>query len=208
MNRAHELLVRALKNQRTDSVYVQSRVKSLGSFKEKIAKNGYVRPDEVEDLVGLRLIGYLLSDYNGLFEVVKQNFDIVEDRHVSKPSGYQGRHLIVTFNKERTRLVEYNPFQNVKFEIQICTILEHALNEIEHDRGYKGELPIELQDRFKLLAEDLHKIDKQFQRIAKESIAYQKTLSGKQLQKIPIDMVFTITFRRYPKTQTRIWFGA
>ena len=55
-----------------------------------------------------------------------------------------------------------------EFEIQIRTILQHAWAEIEHDRNYKfsGELPEDIQRRFKLVAGSLELADKEFDRLA------------------------------------------
>jgi putative GTP pyrophosphokinase len=105
---------------------------------------------------------------------------------ITKVSGYKARHFIVSFNEDRLRLFEYRQFKALRFEIQLCTILEHAWNEIEHDRGYKGDLPTELHREFLILAKNLHTLDKKFQRITTRSIRYQRSLSHKKLESIPI----------------------
>jgi ppGpp synthetase/RelA/SpoT-type nucleotidyltranferase len=61
---------------------------------------------------------------------------------------YKARHLIVGFNEGRLRLFEYRQFRGLRFEIQLCSILEHAWNEIEHDRGYKGIYPLSYIESF------------------------------------------------------------
>jgi putative GTP pyrophosphokinase len=99
---------------------------------------------------------------------------------------YKARHLIVGFNEGRLRLFEYRQFRGLRFEIQLCSILEHAWNEIEHDRGYKGDLPTELHREFLILAKNLQTIDKKFQKVTIKSIRYQKLLSHKKLESIPI----------------------
>jgi ppGpp synthetase/RelA/SpoT-type nucleotidyltranferase len=140
----------------------------------------------LEDLVGIRIICYFLSDYEVQYEFVKQNFWIIRHEPVCKPTGYKADHFVVTLNEERIMLVEYNRFKHIKFEIQVCTVLEHAWNEIEHDRGYKGELPSKWQSRFQLLARGLHRLDERFQKIAIESVNYESALSRKKLEDIPI----------------------
>jgi ppGpp synthetase/RelA/SpoT-type nucleotidyltranferase len=51
--------------------------------------------------------------------------------------GYRTIHLVVSLSNTRTILPEYSEFDDLKFEIQLRTILEHAWAEIEHDRNYK-----------------------------------------------------------------------
>jgi hypothetical protein len=73
-------------------------------------------------------------------------------------------------SEERQALPEYTRFKDLKFEIQIKTILSHAWAEIKHDRGYKYEdvIPKGIPRRFKRVAGMLEEIDVIFQDITKE----------------------------------------
>ena len=81
---------------------------------------------------------------------------------------------MATINQEREALTEYHRYKNLKFEIQIRTLLQHAWAEIEHDRSYKfsGELPREIKRRFYLVAGTLELLDREFDRLSDEIDIY------------------------------------
>ena len=68
--------------------------------------------------------------------------------------GYASVHYIASLKGSRTSSPEYSRFQNIKFEVQIRSILQHTWAEIEHDLQYKSQesLPRELRRKFARLA--------------------------------------------------------
>ena len=146
---ARDLLIKSISIQQHASIVnVQGRVKDLESFKEKMSGKEYTKPEQIEDIVGLRIIVYTLSDYITAYEVVKQNFRIIENKMVTKKSGYKARHLIVGFDENRLRLFEYRQFKGLRFEIQLCTILEHAWNESSMIEDTKVIYPLSYIESF------------------------------------------------------------
>jgi ppGpp synthetase/RelA/SpoT-type nucleotidyltranferase len=155
-----------------------NRIKEIESFKEKIKDPKYTDPEkQITDLAGVRIICYVESDIAKICEVIENNFDIDKPNSVDKSAllgtdkvGYKSVHYVAKLNKTRLQLPEYKNFEKSKFEIQIRTILQHAWAEIEHDRNYKfsGELPSEIQRRFKLVAGSLELADREFDRIASD----------------------------------------
>jgi putative GTP pyrophosphokinase len=127
-----------------------SRIKSLDSIKEKMLRNyekgkTYKKLNDVEDLVGIRIIFYLESDKRRFVNVVSREFTpgrlkIEEHR---KEKGYRSIHIQVQLGKKRLVLNEYCKFAGLKCELQLTSALFHAWSEIEHDIFYKRNLHLE-----------------------------------------------------------------
>jgi ppGpp synthetase/RelA/SpoT-type nucleotidyltranferase len=184
-----------------------SRAKSIESYRLKATKPKYRDPrSEIMDMAGLRVITYTDSDAKRVFEVIKGTFELfptlssdkTEELGVDKV-GYRSLDCIATLGKERLELPENRLFKNLRFEIQIRTILQHAWAEFEHDRNYKfkGLLPKDLRRRLALIAGSLESIDREFDNLSKEIDAYsneveQRTNKGDLA--IPIDSVSLTAF--------------
>lgn len=157
---------------------ISSRAKEIDSFADKIKDSKYNDPtSQITDLAGIRVICYVDSDIKRICKVIEDNFDIDKPNSTDKSKllgtdkvGYKSVHFVAKLSNQRLTLPEYQKFTDCKFEIQIRTILQHAWAEIEHDRNYKfsGELPDDVQRRFKLLAGTLELVDIEFDNIAKE----------------------------------------
>ncbi len=176
--KVHNIINEVLVIKKINFHAIFNRVKELESFKEKIKDPKYSNPQEqITDLAGIRIICYVESDIEKICKVIEENFDIDDENSGDKSKllgtdrvGYKSIHYVAKLNRARLVLPEYQSFSNSKFEIQIRTILQHAWAEIEHDRNYKfsGELPHEIQRRFKLVAGILELADKEFNRIASD----------------------------------------
>lgn len=122
---------------------IMSRTKTYDRLKEKlIRKKGkekyYNSLDEIEDLVGIRIIFYTEQDKEKfLKEIRKEISGLMKLEERIKDNGYKATHLIMSFGPKRLKLSEYKHFDGLKSEIQITSILHHAWSEIEHDLIYK-----------------------------------------------------------------------
>jgi len=130
---------------------VRARAKDPASLREKLADRGFADSDQVDykikDLAGCRAIFYTNGDVEKLIGsgLVDENFEVVE-RRVHNPGVdpqtsnrmYTANHYIVTFRPDRLVLPEYARFANMRCEIQLQTILNHAWAELEHDIIYKA----------------------------------------------------------------------
>ncbi len=119
------------------------RVKSMARLKEKIIrkeKEGkiYKKLSNIEDLAGIRVIFPLESDKKRFVKDIKKEIKspIRLEKH-EKLVGYRAEHLIAKLDAERLKLSEYKKFKNLKCEIQLTSVLNHAWAEIEHDWLYK-----------------------------------------------------------------------
>lgn len=161
---------------------IQFRVKEESSFLTKCQNEKYEDPiSQITDICGLRIITYTNQDVSKIKDVIEEEFKIDEANSIDKIKlmradqvGYLSTHYVATINQEREGLTEYHRYKDLKFEIQIRTLLQHAWAEIEHDRSYKfsGELPSEIKRRFYLVAGTLELLDREFDCLSDEIDAY------------------------------------
>lgn len=160
---------------------VTARAKEIESFGEKAATPSESDPqrpkypvplEDVTDLAGLRIITYFLDTVSKIDKLISDQFVILEKGDKSEllrdeEFGYRSVHYLVQLKPNRTCLPEYQRFRNLKIEIQVRTILQHAWAEIEHDIQYKSTevIPREIRRRFKALAGVLELADREFQSI-------------------------------------------
>jgi hypothetical protein len=93
--------------------------------------------------------------------------------------GYKSIHIVASFTNDRLQLIEYSKFKDLKFEIQIRTVLQHAWAQIGHDRKYKSrnELPPKITRGFSLLAGLLEIADNEFGMIINQIEKYSEEVS-------------------------------
>ena len=165
---------------------IEYRIKNKESFLEKCKKDKYVDPiNEITDVCGIRIIGYTNHDVKLIQEIIESEFKIDKDNSIDKSEimkddqvGYRSVHYVASIKSNRTRLMEYQEYQGIKFEIQIRTLLQHAWAEIEHDRNYKfsGELPSEIKRRFYLVAGSLELLDREFEQLSQDIDTYAEKI--------------------------------
>ncbi|TAX28916.1 GTP pyrophosphokinase [Rhizobium leguminosarum] len=148
---------------------VTFRVKSQKSFEGKLRRfstrddRNYQDVDEIfqsiSDLAGVRIAAYQFDDCERLVEHLRQTFrgpmgpvEIdAKDRHQHDRSNfYRAIHAQVCLAEDELIGI-YDNVDDISCEIQICTMMAHVWNEIEHDIGYKGELGEPTPNERKLL---------------------------------------------------------
>ncbi|MBI5127486.1 hypothetical protein HZA76_03475 [Candidatus Roizmanbacteria bacterium] len=198
--KVESLIREILELNKIDYQVIQSRCKSQSSFENKVDKEGFNYDyRDMQDLAGIRIIGYVKNDVLKISEIIKKEFIIDEKRSIDKSKilgrdkvGYSSLHFVSKFSEERIKLPEYSLFKDIYFEIQIRTILQHAWAEIEHDRNYKfsGMLPEPIQRNFYLISGLLEIADNEFNQISNQIDVYSKDVSNKTKQgnlNIPIN---------------------
>ncbi|ELC8395424.1 GTP pyrophosphokinase [Clostridium perfringens] len=168
---------------------ISGRVKEKESYCEKASKEKYKNPiKEITDMAGIRIIAYVNSDVDRICKIIENEFDVDKENSVNKGEllgidrvGYKSVHYVVKMTEDRTKLTEYNKFKDIRFEIQIRTLLQHAWSEIEHDRNYKfsGVLPEDIKREFALLSGTLELVDIHFENISKKIDNYSKEVAIK-----------------------------
>lgn len=202
---ATPLFSKALNDKRaisTNPIFT-SRVKERSSLAEKITRKGfYNNLDDITDILGFRIIVNLENDVDKVLRKIEDNFDLDRKNCVDKrkkgnePFGYQSVHYVVSLRDER--------FNDIKFEIQIRSMLQHAWAEIEHDLGYKGnEIPDQYRRDFSRVAALLETADNEFVKIKSGLTSYKRQLRDKisqQNEDILVDKASLSTFKKDNET--------
>ena len=187
---------------------ITCRTKERQSFLKKVECKPYTSCEQITDFAGIRVIAYTTADVSSICRLIESEFQCDKVNSVDKSHemqenqvGYLSVHYIVSFSQRREDLAEYVPYKNLRCEIQVRTLLQHAWAEIEHDRNYKfgGVLPKNIRRRFYLVAGTLELMDQEFQNLSDAIDEYaQQVTKDTQLGNldIPIDSISLVEFMR------------
>lgn len=168
-DRVSEICRNDICDQNAIRAQVTFRVKSTKSFEGKLrrfstrADRNYNDVDEIfaaiSDLAGVRIAAYQYEDCEKLVEHLKQVFrgpngELLidkKDRHLQDRSNfYRAIHAQVCLHEDELIGI-YDNVADISCEVQICSMIAHVWNEIEHDIGYKPELGGPSDDEKKLI---------------------------------------------------------
>lgn len=174
---------------------VTARAKTRESLEKKLSRTEgkYDVLSDVTDLVGIRIITFFEDDVDRVAQAIQDEFTIDAEHSVDKRDlldpdrfGYLSLHYVVSLLPARSVLAEYRRYADLKAEIQVRSILQHAWAEIEHDLGYKTALgvPRDVRRSFSRLAGLLELADKEFVSIRETIEEYEKALPAR-LERAP-----------------------
>jgi len=167
---------------------VSGRVKERDSFLKKCEKDKYSDVEQITDLVGVRVITYILEDVEKVCKLIENEFTVDDANSVDKSvslkeneMGYLSVHYILRLSGRRCDLPEHRAYSGMCFEIQIRTLLQHAWAEFSHDKNYKfaGVLDSKTNRSFFITAGALELIDAEFQRISDAISKYEEAVKEK-----------------------------
>jgi len=211
-----ETITGAMDVEKINYLSIQAREKSIENFEDKLKKEINFKPEEMQDLAGIRIICNINSDVDKTIKLIKELFEIDEERSTDKSKllgddklGYKSVHFVAKLPKNRAQLKENENFKDLYFEIQIRTILQHAWAEMSHQKNYKfsGVLPAEIRRRFNLLAGHLEVADNEFNSISKSIEDYSEEVSRKTKSgnlDIPLD---SVSLRGYLNEKFKDYLG-
>lgn len=134
-----------------------SRAKSVPSLKRKLIRlherhgEGLWRrslSETVGDLAAARVCPYADSDIERIIDIFRTNFEVVDGTIERKSKGrvalpesdpahwYDATHMQVRLRIPESRQ-HLSHLRNVQIEVQICNLLQHVWNEVDHDIRYK-----------------------------------------------------------------------
>lgn len=169
-----ELITQLLDDAGINYLSVAGRTKSVASFAAKANRSlpGTIAHDDpltgITDVVGVRVITYVLSDVIAVADLLADQLLVLDDRDMAQETaskgsfGYASRHVLVDEKVPGSRRLR-------PASVQVRTVLQHAWAEFEHDIRYKGTVPEEyvpdLDRRFTLAAGLLELADREFSEI-------------------------------------------
>lgn len=173
---------------------VTHRCKSRGSLERKVRRpdKHYESLSEITDIAAVRVTTYFADDVELATRAIREGFVVDEANTIDKGAGidpdrfgYRSVHFVARMTEARDALVEYRRFRELKFEVQVRSILQHAWAEIEHDLGYKadGGIPKSIKRRFARIAGLLELADDEFCAIRDLLAEYAKSVDEEIDQK-------------------------
>jgi len=126
---------------------VLSRVKETDSFLKKVEPRVFGEPlEDLDDIVGLRVLVLFRSDIEKVGELIKKYFKLVKEDDKTKDKeasdfSYLGTHYTVTLDPEWTGKQNTNLFDQ-KIEIQVRTLAMDSWATISYYLDYKQEIDI------------------------------------------------------------------
>lgn len=164
--------------------HISHRTKDRKKIEEKIVRKGYKYSclNDITDISGIRIITYFAEDVDKVADIIKAEFNVDVDNTIDKRNhaenqfGYMSMHYVVSISNTRLELAEYKLYKELKFEIQIRSVLQHGWAEIEHDLGYKEAkgIPAEFKRDFNRISALLETADNEFDRLRNELFSYDK----------------------------------
>ena len=124
---------------------ITHRVKEFDSYLDKLTrlrKSQARSPILLRDLFGLRVVCPFLDETERIRELLVKHFQVAEVEHkgANRPLaefGYESVHILVRLPKGT--LPTLLPHTKGLCEVQVCTILQHAWAQIEHELIYKAD---------------------------------------------------------------------
>jgi len=186
---------------------VSGRTKEVASTEEKIRRKKYTQPElQLTDLSGIRVITFLETQVKEISNIIGATFDIDHKNSFDRASilgddrmGYRSTHFVCTLGHSRKGLLEYDALSELKFEVQIRTVLQHAWAELAHDRSFKlgTGLPAKIQRKLNLYSGMLEIVDGAFDEIARDVEAYKSEIATKTASQLSDTELNSLTLQPY-----------
>jgi putative GTP pyrophosphokinase len=156
---------------------LQHRVKTRASLAAKIARpdKTYGALAQVTDVIGLRVVAYFEDQLDAIATLLEQDYAVDFAHSVDKTKALESSE----FGYRSIHYVCAAPVADLRFEVQLCSALQHAWAEVEHDLGYKTEadVPWRIRRRFSRLAGLLELVDEEFVAIRDAQVRYASEVS-------------------------------
>ncbi|MFE1858448.1 GTP pyrophosphokinase [Streptomyces anandii] len=189
---------------------VSSRPKALESFLGKVERKKYTDPfTQCEDLAAARVVCLFMSDLGRIRTVIENHFQVISRQDKVQDGdaatfGYMSQHYTCKLSGRHSG-PRYDHISDLKFEIQVRTILMDAWANISHYLSYKNEdsIPLDMLRDFHALSGLLYVADRQFETLARASSQYAANAendivhAGQSVSEINADTVAALLLKLF-----------
>lgn len=172
-------------------VPIEYRVKKWDSIKSKIERLSLCVKsiEDIQDLIGVRLIFLFRRDAEKACELLKTTFNVIrmentEERLKADQFGYSSIHFIIKLPKEWLTLPTLSQLGELKAEIQVRSVAQHIWAATSHLLQYKQEknVPVPVRRAIHRVSALLETVDLEFERLLEQREAYRDGVAS-----IPLD---------------------
>lgn len=186
-------------NKVTLGVPMESRVKSWESVAEKLERKSLQlrRLQDLDDLVGIRIILLFRPDVARIDELIQGTFDVLSTEDASmrlteSQFGYQSRHYVLKLPPIWLQIPSFAGLGDLKAEVQVRTLAQHIWAAASHKLQYKHEatVPPPLKRSIHRVSALLETIDLEFERLLVERALYveEKTANLGSSEPLNVDL--------------------
>ena len=173
MSVVRDTLAQSIKENNLYVNAIEARVKTEESIAGKLLRKGGKYSDllSLTDVVGVRVITCYNDEVDKIAALVGRLFEIDWENSIDKRRmhevhsfGYNSLHYICRLPKSVCEDPAFPELNEIRFEVQMRSALQHVWAVLDHDTGYKSgfEVPKEYQRNLSRLAGMLELIDEQF----------------------------------------------